>query len=170
MEIVALSHLVQIYGTEFIDPRRDSETLESTIKRTVAWYVKALTSDDGNVYKAVAQGFMHVLESCIKPEFGMDISKINELLIRPLVTIFDGGDDKVAQIAASHIYYFLVRGSIDKEYTDLTKFLYSKFLGIFAVSSPTSSYLRVNIWKVKITSTVCHFWFRSETSSRLLHT
>lgn len=84
MEISALNHLVYVNGVDFIDPRNTTNTLESTIKSIVEVYRVALSSDSFDVHKAVAQGFIHIIESCIKPKYDINLTKIEELLINPL--------------------------------------------------------------------------------------
>lgn len=84
MEISALNHLVYVNGVDFIDPRNTTNTLESTIKSIVEVYRVALSSDSFDVHKAVAQGLIHIIESCIKPKYDINLTKIEELLINPL--------------------------------------------------------------------------------------
>lgn len=134
MEIIALNHLISLNGQDFVDPRGKGNTLESTIRKVTELYKIALSLESAEVHKAVAQGYIHILESCIKPKYGLDLAKIEEMLVTPLLASIQKGGDKVAQIGAAHVYYFLVKAAYESEYTELFKFLYSQYLEIFRVS------------------------------------
>lgn len=123
-----------VTGVDYIDPRKKGSTLESTLRDTVEMYILALHTDSVAVHKAVAQGFMHILEYCIVPKFGISLEKIEELVIAQLNTAISSGDDKVAQLGAIYCMYFLVKGSVEKKYTKLAKYLYERVLKIFIVS------------------------------------
>ncbi|CAI2387830.1 unnamed protein product [Moneuplotes crassus] len=131
MEIIALNHLIRLNGQNFIDPRSKVNTLESTIKKVTDLYKIAMSIESSEVHRAVAQGYIHILESCIKPKYGLDLEKINEMLIIPLQSSIEKGEDKVAQVAAAHVYYFMVKAAYESEYNEVFKFLYSKYLDTF---------------------------------------
>ena len=90
-----------------------------------------LCTDLYSVHESVAQWYMHLLEYCIHPKYGIDIPKINELVLDPLRGILIGGEDVIAQHGAAHWIYFLVRGSYESGYTELFKYMYKYFLDIF---------------------------------------
>ena len=133
MEISALNHLIHIWGRNFIDPR-GSQTLESTIRKVTDTYLLSLSIDSAPTHRAVAQGYIHLLESWIKQEYGLKISKIHELLVSSLEKAIWGGDDKVAQFGAAHWFYFLVRAANEKGYIELWKYLYHRYMNLFKVS------------------------------------
>lgn len=134
LEITALNQLIYLNGADFIDPRSKANTLESTITKIIDLYRVALSVDSEQVHSAVAQGFMHILESWIKPKYGIDIIKIEEMLITPLELIINSGEDKIAQVGAAYCYYFLVKAAFENKYTELYDYLYAKFLKIFQVN------------------------------------
>lgn len=135
MEIKALNHLVYVNGIDFVDPRKPTNTLESTIINTVNVYIVALSWPDQGTHQAVAQGFAHLIESWIKPKFGIELAKIQDLLITPLEKAISSGDNKIAQLGAWHCFYFLIRACFENKYTKLNKYLYGKFLTLFMVKS-----------------------------------
>jgi len=139
MEISALNHLIYLNEQNFIDPRSKASTLESTIIKVLDLYKVALSCDSPQVHKAVAQGYIHILESCIKPKYGIDIPKIDELLVISLEKCITSGEDKLAQYGASHCFYFLVKAAHEKGYKELFHHLYSKYLDIFKVSYSCST-------------------------------
>lgn len=63
LEITALNQLIYLNGPNFIDPRSKANTLESTITKIIDLYRVALSIDSEQVHNAVAQGFMHILQS-----------------------------------------------------------------------------------------------------------
>ena len=134
MEISALNHIIHVNGVDYVDPRSAVKTLDSTIKKTIDMYRVSLSSDSNAVHRAVSQGIIHILESWIKPKYGLDLNKIEELFITPMENLMSSGDDKIAQIGASHVYYFLTRAAFERKYTKLVNYLYEKFLHIFTVS------------------------------------
>jgi hypothetical protein len=130
-EIICLNHLIYINGPEFTDPRSKGATLESTLLKVTDLYSLALTLDSELVHRAVAQGLMHILESCIKPKYGLDLEKTTELLLQPLLKIMNKGEDNIAQKGAIHCFYFLVRACFENNYSELLNSMYTYLLTLF---------------------------------------
>lgn len=154
MEITALNHLIFLNGQDFIDPRSKVNTLESTVKKVTDLYKIALSVESAPVHRAVAQGYIHILESWIKPKYGLEIIKIEEMLITPLLSTLELGEDKIWQIGAVHWYYFLVKAAHENGYQELLKILYIKYLEIFKVTFK-SWLFRPFTLRILIISTVC---------------
>ena len=147
MEIIALNHLIQLNGENFIDPRSKSSTLESTLKKVIDLYKVALSLESSPVHHAVSQGCMHILESWIKPKYGSDLGKIEQILIRPLIKIIESGEDKVAQVGAAHWIYFLIKASFESGNKELYDKLYANYLEIFKVNFCNFDEIDIPYWK-----------------------
>ena len=93
MEISVLNHLIHIWGSNFIDPR-GSQTLKSIIHKVTDTYLLSLNIDSAPTHRAIAQGYIHLLESWIKQEYGLKISKIHELLVKFLASVFHNKHEK----------------------------------------------------------------------------